>query len=521
MQTELITQTVPDRPDFPDVCIATGYTVSIRTKYDHLRVEDETSQGRRVRSFARATVPFSRLVVRSVEGYLSTSAVRWCRDVGVAIYLVDTGGDVMAVSGDLGADRPDLRRAQGRATETDLALDITRWLVKEKLKGQARVALRLPSPVTISVPDLDQVPAQEPADFLPIEGEIAAAYWRGWEHVEVQFVKADLRRIPEHWQSFGRRSSPISGTPRRAGSPGSAALNYLYSVAAAEAQLACTGMGLDPGLGVYHFDKRGRDSMVYDLVEPIRPFIDEFVLDLLDGHVFRAADFYQTRRGVCRIAPALAAHLAATGPLWAIHIGPVVERVAQMLLPGKNLPTPLTHQNLKAGRDSQRQNPTRDRAPRVAMPPAGCRECGKPTRGLYCDDCRPEVYVEAGRRSAAIRAKTGESHEARAKRAAAISRQRQENMGWEESHTRPDPDVFHSTILPGLTDVSLGEMVKATRLSKPYCSQIRRGDFVPHPRHWQALSKLASKSDPIATVSPDESKTENPVKENAASVATA
>ncbi len=483
MQTDRITRTVPDRPDFPDVCIANGYTATIRTQYGHLRVEDEDSHGRRVRSFARATVPFSRLVVRAVAGYISTEAVRWCRDVGVAVYMVDSDGDILAVSGDIGADRPNLRRAQARALGNGLALDITRWLLQDKLEGQARVARRLPSPITIPLPDLDQVPAQQPADFLPIEAEIASAYWRGWEHLNVEFVEADLQRIPEHWRSFGRRSSPISGTPHRAGSPAAAMLNYLYSIAAAEARLACLGMGLDPGLGVYHFDKPARDSMVYDLIEPVRPHVDDYLLDLLQGHVFRATDFYETRRGICRIASPLAAHLAATGPRWANHVRPVVEHVAQMLLPAQNLPTPLTHHNLKGERRRQQPNPTRKRRPKVPMPPRWCRNCGNPTGGLYCDRCRTQVYVEAGHRSATLRAAVGQSRQARRKRATAMSRQRQENLRWEETHTRPDPGIFNSTILPGLREVSLGAMTKATGLSKPYCSKIRRGDFVPHPRH--------------------------------------
>ena len=47
MQTDRSTDPRTDRPDFPDVCIATGYTVTIRTKYGHLRVEDENAEGRR------------------------------------------------------------------------------------------------------------------------------------------------------------------------------------------------------------------------------------------------------------------------------------------------------------------------------------------------------------------------------------------------------------------------------------------------------------------------------------------
>ncbi len=145
-------------------------------------------------------------------------------------------------------------------------------------------------------------------------------------------------------------------------------LNYLYSIAAAETRLACLEMGPDPSLGVYHFDESARDSLVYDLIEPVRPLVDDYLLDLLEGHVFRAADFYETRRGVCRVGSGLASHLAATGPRWAKHVRPVTERVAQMLLPGQNLPTPLTHQSQKG----KRQDPPTEREPKVFMPPQSC-----------------------------------------------------------------------------------------------------------------------------------------------------
>lgn len=265
-------------------------------------------------------------------------------------------------------------------------------------------------------------------------------------------------------------------------------LNYLYSIAAAETRLACLGMGPDPGLGVYHFDKSARDSLVYGLIEPVRPLVDDYLLDLLEGHVFRAADFYETRRGVCRVGSGLASHLAATGPRWAKHVRPVTERVAQMLLPGQNLPTPLTHRSQKG----KRQDPPTEREPKVFMPPQSCLDCGDPTEGLYCDECRTRVYLEAGRRSATLRAASGQSQETRRKRATVMFQQRQENLRWEETHTRPDPNIFTSGILPGLSDVSLGVMVKATGLSKPYCSKIRRGAFVPHPRHWTALGSLSA-----------------------------
>jgi hypothetical protein len=54
----------------------------------------------------------------------------------------------------------------------------------------------------------------------------------------------------------------------------------------------------------------------------------------------------------------------------------------------------------------------------------------------------------------------------------------------------PDQEIFRSEILPGIGDVSLGQMVNATGLKKRYCSRVRKGECVPHPRHWEALLSL-------------------------------
>jgi hypothetical protein len=40
-----------------------------------------------------------------------------------------------------------------------------------------------------------------------------------------------------------------------------------------------------------------------------------------------------------------------------------------------------------------------------------------------------------------------------------------------------------------IQNVPLSRLVKATGLSLRYVSQIRRGEKVPHPRHWQALGQ--------------------------------
>lgn len=41
---------------------------------------------------------------------------------------------------------------------------------------------------------------------------------------------------------------------------------------------------------------------------------------------------------------------------------------------------------------------------------------------------------------------------------------------------------------------TLSEIATATGLSLAACSRIRAGARVPHPRHWEALAKLAGRS---------------------------
>ena len=73
----------------------------------------------------------------------------------------------------------------------------------------------------------------------------------------------------------------------------------------------------------------------------------------------------------------------------------------------------------------------------------------------------------------------------------ANTRRREEAATRDAAHARPDAEIFRREILPGLAKVSLGALMRATGLSKRYVWLIRRGGYVPHPRHWEALRALA------------------------------
>jgi hypothetical protein len=55
--------------------------------------------------------------------------------------------------------------------------------------------------------------------------------------------------------------------------------------------------------------------------------------------------------------------------------------------------------------------------------------------------------------------------------------------GW----TIADPAVFAREILPAIQSLPLSDLVRATGLTHGYLSKVRRGEKVPHPRHWPAL----------------------------------
>ena len=64
---------------------------------------------------------------------------------------------------------------------------------------------------------------------------------------------------------------------------------------------------------------------------PFAPQVDAFVLDLLESRAFRKKDFFETRKGVCRVMPPLTQLLAETGPRWAAAAAPIAERLTRRL----------------------------------------------------------------------------------------------------------------------------------------------------------------------------------------------
>jgi CRISPR-associated endonuclease Cas1 len=500
------------------ILVLTGYGLDVRVWRGRLRVAEGIGKDRREAIIHRATGRLRRLVVLGHTGTVTLDAIRWLADVGAGYLQVDADGRVLAAFGPQGTDRPGLRRAQARALDTPEGDDIVRRILAEKVAGQAEtlVAVDHVAPVTdVVVASMRAATAALRVavgrDELRLaEAQAAAAYWSAWSSVPVTFARRDLDRVPPHWRTFGTRSSPLTGSPRLAGNPANALLNYLYALLEGEAAIAARIVGLDPGIGLLHSDQLNRDSLAADLMEPVRPLVDRFVLRLLSERHFAATDFHETRQGVCRVTPPLARELVATSGDWSRAVGRVAEDVARLLqvaspdsLPA---PTPISGRNRSAGRG-------RTSAKRAANPPArsACTTCGAAVadgRKACSAACAAEAVAAAAPafQAAGIAATrelraagwTPEMTEAGRGR---LGRRTVDLVAaareWQRTHAWPeDMAAFTEVLLPQLTRVPSSVLVEATGLSLPYCRRVQRGLVVPHPMWWDRLASVGAGARP-------------------------
>jgi CRISPR-associated endonuclease Cas1 len=502
------------------VCVAEGFGLAVSVERGRLQVRDGSGRDRRERSFSRVKPALSRLVVIGSAGTLSLAAVRWLHDQGIPLVHLDRDGRLLACSTPAAADAL-LRRAQAFAVGNRAGVEVARYLLGEKLAGHWQVLRRLlGGAATVRADDTEAAFAEAQTrlagaaslnELVIAERDAAFAYWQQWAAIELSFRRADEARLPDQWRRFGQRSSPLTSGPRAAVNPANALLNYLYALLEAETRVACLTVGLDPTVGIVHADLRGRDSLALDLMEAVRPHVDGYVLDLLEGRVFRTSDFYETRKGGCRVLAPLSHQLAETTMTWARLIAPVAETVATMLAqsPGAKLdrlPTPLTNSNRHAGRAAMRRRlKPATSTPRPLLPPT-CRDCGEPLPSRhrdYCDQCLRQQHARqhaafqaSGLAALAARKKQGDdpTHggDAAARRGRSIAASKVEIAEWEARYGKLlDPTAFQRDILPRLQGIPLRRLMDATGLSLRYCSQIRRGEKTPHPRHWDALRRLA------------------------------
>lgn len=476
------------------VLVLRGQGVKISVKSGHLICEDTFRGINRKGRFNRATCGIQRLVILGYNGFITLDAIDWLTGVGASLMYITRNATLQLVSSPLTNERPELIRLQVLAKENQVGLEIVKNLLSAKISLQAKNLSWLERSKSSGILENLCSRISDCKDVLTgrsIEARAAEIYWGELADVPLNYSRSIIDKIPSHWFVLGNRQSVKvnRSLPRskNAISPGQAMLNYLYTMLYAECSIACHLVGLDSSLGIVHFDKPYRDSFSLDLIEPVRPLVDRWLISLLSKQIFTDKDFYETISGVVRMSPEFSPLLIETSPLWQDAIHTWIDYVVRALSTNGN-----------------NEIPQKDWTPNIKALRYTCKICGNTLSDdrRLCDDClgvhrfeQVETTFTGGPRKLKALRETGKdprfSEKAIALRSQTAKTRREEMKRWEdENDDHWDAEIYRRDILPGLDGVSLNTIRHVTGLSLAYCGRIRNGQVIPHPRHWQGLRNI-------------------------------
>ncbi len=106
----------------------------------------------------------------------------------------------------------------------------------------------------------------------------------------------------QYWLLLGGELSPPFNFKNRSRRPAkdffNSAINYLYGMTYTVVEQGITSTGLDQHAGFFHTENYRKTSLVFDLIEPFRPFIDELLVTLIRQGLLNKSCFTKDLKGV-------------------------------------------------------------------------------------------------------------------------------------------------------------------------------------------------------------------------------
>jgi CRISPR-associated endonuclease Cas1 len=270
------------------------------------------------------------IILASPGANVTIEAMRFAIDEGITIFVMHRAGEALAIltdapTVDATAHALQLRRAQLGAPPKK-RLEVARAILAMKMEacelseGETQAALQ------------SVTRARDHNELLIAEAQTARVYWKRY----VGFRPRLTDRCPAAWSVFRGRLEKRGRqlVPRWARTPCNAALNYGYAVTLGNCTRALVGLGLDPAFGfLHHGDTPGRLSLSYDVIELLRPRVDECVFRFLKSRPFDRKEFVETGSRVLlasKTAREVALRVLAEVP--ASECEEAARRVAQCIL---------------------------------------------------------------------------------------------------------------------------------------------------------------------------------------------
>jgi CRISPR/Cas system-associated endonuclease Cas1 len=248
--------------------------------------------------------------------FLTGDAIRFCTERGIIIVMLDGPGRMITIAHSALEARegetlrdvgPTIIRAQCAADPVTIAREIVRAKIEEDKDALGpRVTPAMPR--TIARCETMLASARSVSEIVMIEARAASVYWRS--HRDLGLIERKGGNLPTSWKRFAQRNKgPDFLGNRHAAHPISAMINYCVVVEAGRLAQALTCAGMVLQIGYLHADKHGRNSLVWDCIEPLRAKINTNVFKFIASREFARADFPASGVKTHRIARPVIAEL--------------------------------------------------------------------------------------------------------------------------------------------------------------------------------------------------------------------
>lgn len=138
---------------------------------------------------------------------------------------------------------------------------------------------------------------------MTLEATAALSCFKLWQELSLNWSSKSASRIPPDWFNVEQRQSKVSGENRNASHPVNAILNYGYAVLESQVRIACAMLGFDTSVSYLHAMKHDRPSLIFDLIEPLRPKLDRRLVEFIRSSTFSKGDFTISMQGACKLNP--------------------------------------------------------------------------------------------------------------------------------------------------------------------------------------------------------------------------
>jgi CRISPR-associated endonuclease Cas1 len=242
--------------------------------------------------------------------FLTGEAIRWCARYSINLLLPGGPGRIVTIVESALETKtntmtrmrdidPMIARAQCAADPVKMAREIVRAKIEAGLKFTVKEVEASRRAAEEWKAELEA--ARTVSEIMIVESRAAAAYWRCFQDAGLRERKNG--NLPRSWMRFAQRNKGNAFLgPKRAAHPINAMLNYGYVVEAGRLAKALAAQGLALPIGYLHSDKKGRNSLVWHAIEPLRPAIDAKVFAFVEAHEFARGDFPQSGYNAHRLS---------------------------------------------------------------------------------------------------------------------------------------------------------------------------------------------------------------------------